>query len=274
MVGVDGLAGLEGGDFGHVDHVVDAQPVGPDPEAAGGVDREVPEGMGAAPAAPATSRTAARAARTAPRRATGLIGRSSGLGRAGGAARPGPARRLVAHGQVGGDRERLGQVAAGGGGHAQVGLDGGQVVPEQRVAGAEPDRGLGVGEGLAGPSRLAQGPAQGVLGVDGRPVGQGAPGHGDDPPPVGARVTGMVGLEPGQLQVDGHPVGLVEPLDHPDQPVPGAAAARSPRAARTSPSKATVAGRGRRVAAGSRAGRPGQVPAGGCDPGHADLGQP
>jgi hypothetical protein len=52
VVGVDGLAGLEGGDLGHVDDVVDLQPVGPDPEPAVGVDREVPKGMGRRPGRP------------------------------------------------------------------------------------------------------------------------------------------------------------------------------------------------------------------------------
>ena len=52
VVAVDRLAGLEGGDLGHVDHVVDDQPVGPDPEPAVGVDGEVPEGVGGRPGRP------------------------------------------------------------------------------------------------------------------------------------------------------------------------------------------------------------------------------
>jgi hypothetical protein len=46
VVAVDRLAGLEGGDLGHVEHVVDQQPVGLDPQAAVEVDGEVPERVG------------------------------------------------------------------------------------------------------------------------------------------------------------------------------------------------------------------------------------
>jgi len=186
----------------------------------------------------------------------------------------GPRGGPVADGQVRGDVERLGQVAAGGRGHAEVGLDLGQVVPEQPVASAEADRGAGVGEGLAGLPGLAQGPAEGVVGIDGRPVGQGPPGHGHGPSEVGAGVAGVVGLEPGQLQVDGHPVGLVQPLDHPHQAVLGGGGLG---VAEGGPDVAEH-GHGRRQgqAGGHRLqepGRPGQVPAGGRDPGQADLGQ-
>jgi hypothetical protein len=61
----------------------------------------------------------------------------------------------------------------------------------------------------------------------------------------------VVGLEAGQLKVDGDAVGPVEALDRATSRYWSPAESRSPWAARTSPSSATVAGSGRRVAAGS-----------------------
>ncbi len=99
---------------------------------------------------------------------------------------------------------------------AEVGLDGGQVVPEQGVGGAEPDGGLGVGEGLGRAAGLAQGPAEGVVGEDGRPGG--ACGRG----PWRRRPrAGVVGLEAGEFQVDGHAGLPVQGLDLADEVVGG-----------------------------------------------------
>jgi hypothetical protein len=140
---------------------------------------------------------------------------SPGEGKGG---RPVP-RGLVGVDDVGVDRERPSQVLAGRAGPAEVGLDGGKVVPEDGVTGAQADGGAGVGEGGAGPPGLAERPGEGVLAVDRGPRPGGLAGQRDRRGRVAAGVAGPVGLSAGQLEVDRHPVGPVQDLDRADQAV-------------------------------------------------------